>query len=154
MEKENLQVQIIPKKARIRKRSLLCLLILVSALTYFLIPALIFLAGLVYSEKILEIITQYYSPGDINEENFLSIAVTGTLLYFIAVAGILLFILRKKSGFYLFFLASVIIFSLDLYLLEFDWMRYLIHTGFIFILGIAHFSGRCYLKKIKNEPEN
>jgi type IV secretory pathway TrbL component len=144
MDKENLQLQVIPKQAGIRKRSLFCQIILISALTYFLIPALLFLAGLVYSGKIIQFIREYYKPGDISPENLVWVAVAGSFLYLASVAGILLFILKRKIGFYIFFLAAVVIFSMDLAFIDFDWIRYLIHSGFIFILGIAHFSKRCY----------
>jgi len=130
--------------AGIRKKSLFCRIILYSALTYFLILALLFAAGTIFSGKITQIISSYYSPGDNFPGYFLWVALTGTFLYFAAVSGILLFLFNRKAGFYIFFTASLIIFSLDLAFLIFDWLRYLIHTGFIFILGIAHFSKRCY----------
>jgi len=130
--------------AGIRKKSLFCRIILYSALTYFLILALLFLAGTVFSGKIIQIIIPYYGPENNSPGYFLWVALAGTFLYFSAVSGILLFLFNRKAGFYIFFAASLIIFSLDLAFLIFDWLRYLIHTGFIFILGIAHFSKRCY----------
>jgi hypothetical protein len=144
MDQENIQLQVIPKKTGVRKRSLFCLVILVSAVTYFLIPALLFIASLVYSGKIIQFISEYYKPGDLSPENYIWISVIGSFLYLSSVAGILLFIFKRKIGFYIFLLTAVLIFSLDLAFLDFDWIRYLIHTGFIFILGIAHFSKRCY----------
>lgn len=128
---------------RIRKKSLLCSIIQYSALTYFLILALLFLTGLIFSGKIIEIISAYYSPEDSLPGNFIWIALIGSTLYIMAVAGIILFILNRKVGFYIFFAASLIIFSFDFAFLIFDWFRYLVHSGFIFILGIAHFSKRC-----------
>jgi len=144
---KDLQLQVIPKQSGIRKRPLLCQVILFSALTYFLIPAFLFIAGLAYSGRIISIIQTYSGTGDISPEMFTWVALTGAFLYLVSVAGIFLFILKKKIGFYLFFLAALVIFSLDLAFLEFDWIRYLIHTGYIFMLGIAHFSRRCYVKK-------
>lgn len=144
MDKENLAVQVIPKQARIRKRSLFCLVVLYSTLTYFLILALLFLAGILFYDDIIHAIEKYYAPGEFSRQTYIWIALGGTILYLTSVAGIVLFILKRKIGFYIFFLAAVIIFSLDLTFLEFDWLRYLVHSGFIFILGIAHFSKRCY----------
>lgn len=138
------QLQVIPKKARIRKRTLFCWIILCMALTYFLILALLFLLGAIYSEKIIAIISPYYDPGIKTTLNFNLFTLTGCSLYFLSTAGIILFMLKRKAGFYIFFLAALIILSLDFYFLTFDWLRYLIHSGFIFILGIAHFSKRCY----------
>lgn len=143
-ESENL-VPIPAKPARIKKRRFFCLVILTTALTYFLILALLFLAGTIYSSKIIGLLAPYYSTDDRLPVFFTGFSVVGTLLYFLSSAGIVLFMLKRKSGFYLFFLATLIIFSLDLAFLNFDWLRYLIHSGFIFILGIAHFSKRCYL---------
>lgn len=142
-ESENL-VPIPPKPVRIKKRTLFCLVILTAALTYFLILALLFLAGSIFSDRIIELISPYYSDEEGIPVIFSGFAITGSILYFLSSAGIILFIYKRKAGFYLFFLATVIIFSLDLAFLNFDWLRYLIHSGFIFILGIAHFSKRCY----------
>ena len=144
MAKETQQLQVISKKTGIRKRSVLCQVILVSALTYFLIPALLFIAGMIYSGSIIRFISEYYKPGDLSPEYYTWVAVAGSFLYLASAAGILLFLLKKKIGFYIFSLSAVVIFSLDLVFLDFDWIRYLIHSGYIFILGIAHFSKRCY----------
>ncbi len=130
--------------ARINKKSFLCRIILSMALTYFLILALLFLAGLIFSGKIIETIKPYYEPGSGDPVHFRWFALACMVSYFTAVAGIVLFILKHKIGFFIFFTASIVIFALDLSFLNFDWLRYLIHTGFIFVLGIAHFSKKCY----------
>lgn len=138
------------KLARIKKRSLFCKIIFYSALTYFLILALVFLAGLVFSNKIVPVISSYYySPEDSPAGIFHWFALIGTVLYLTATSGIILFILNRKAGFYIFFTASLIILSIDFAFFDFDWLRYLIHSGYIFILGIAHFSKRCYYKHDK-----
>jgi hypothetical protein len=128
----------------IKKRSYLCRIILSMALTYFLILALFFLAGTVFSRNIIQAISAYYGHEDASPDSFRWFVMAGAALYTTAAAGIILLLLNRKAGFYLFFVAALIIFSLDLAMLNFDWMRYLIHTGFVFILGIAHFSKRCY----------
>jgi len=133
-----------PKQVRIKKRSFFCRIILSMALTYFLILALLLLAGSVFSGKIIQAISSYYSPESLSPGYFRMFTFTGSGLYLMSSAGIIFFMLNRKSGFYIFFLAALIIFSLDLVFFDFDWLRYLIHTGFIFILGIAHFSKRCY----------
>jgi hypothetical protein len=138
------KIRALPEKAGTRKQSLFCRIISYSALTYFLILALLFLAGLIFSGKIIQVISSYYSQGEDFPGLFRWFAMAGSALYLLSVAGIILFILKRKAGFYLFFLAALIIFALDLAFLNFDWLRYLIHTGFIFILGIAHFSKKCY----------
>jgi hypothetical protein len=138
------QLQPVPKKAGTRKRSIICWIILCMALTYFMILAILFLAGTIFSERIIEILSPYFEPGNKISSNFERFAITGSLLYFLSSAGIILFMFRRKAGFYIFFLATLAIFSLDLAFLAFDWMRYLILSGFIFLLGIAHFSKRCY----------
>jgi hypothetical protein len=130
--------------ARIKKRSFLCWIILSMALTYFLILALLFLAGSVFSSNITQAISSYYGPGDASPDRFRLFVMAGAALFSSAVAGIILFMLNRKAGFYIFLIAALAIFSLDLFFLNFDWLRDLIHTGFIFILGIAHFSKRCY----------
>lgn len=132
------------KKAGIKKRSFLCVIVQSMALTYFLILAFLFLAGIIFSERVIQAISPYYSAGENLMQYFKWIAFAGAFLYFSASSGIILFLFKRKFGFYLFFLAALIIFILDFVFLNFDWLRYLIHTGFIFILGIAHFSKRCY----------
>jgi hypothetical protein len=136
--------QTVTEPARIRKKSLLCKIIQYSALTYFLILAFLFLAGSVFSGKIIEIINSYYNPGDSFQGYFRLFTITGAALYLTASVGIILFINKRKAGFYIFFTAMLAIFLLDFSFLEFDWLRYLIHTGYVFILGIGHFSGKCY----------
>ena len=136
--------QTVTEPARIRKKSLLCKIIQYSALTYFLILAFLFLAGSVFSGKIIEIINSYYNPGDSFQGYFRLFTITGAALYLTASVGIILFINKRKAGFYIFFTAMLAIFLLDFSFLEFDWLRYLIQTGYVFILGIAHFSKKCY----------
>jgi hypothetical protein len=132
------------KQAGIKNRSLFCRIILSMALTYFLILALLFLAGSIFSGRIIEIIGPYYSIENPFPPLFIGFALGGAALYFISSAGIILFMLNRRIGFYIFFVSVLVIFALDLTFLVFDWLRYLIVTGFIFMLGIAHFSRRCY----------
>ncbi len=134
------------KQAGIRKKLFFCRILQTMALTYFLILALLFLAGLIYSVSISDILSAYYNDQANLPLYFKSNALTGFILFLTASAGIVLFMLRRKAGFYIFFAASVVIFALDLSFLVFDWLRYLVHSGFIFVLGIAHFSKRCYSK--------
>lgn len=136
--------QTILEPARIRKKSFFCQIIFYSALTYFLILALLFIAGSVFSGKINEIIHSYYNADEYFHGLFRLFTISGAALYLAASAGIILFMNNRKAGFYTFFVAILAIFILDLSFLEFDWLRYLIQTGFVFILGIAHFSKRCY----------
>lgn len=132
------------KKAGIKKRTFFCRIILSMALTYFLILALLFITGLIFSGKISLILSDYFQGSERFHAIFKWFTLGGTLLYFASVSGIILFFLKRRIGFYIFFLAALLIFSIDLAFFDFDWLRYLIHTGFIFLLGIAHFSKRCY----------
>jgi hypothetical protein len=136
--------------ARVKKKSFLCRIILSMALTYFLILALLFLAGSMFSGNIIHAISSYYSPEDPSPDRFRWFVMVGTALFSLAVAGIILIMLNHKAGFYISIFALLVIFVLDLNFLNFDWLRYLVHTGFIFILGIAHFSKRCYYKPDKS----
>jgi len=138
------QSALVPLKAGIKKRSMFCWIILSMAMTYFLILALLFLAGMIFSERIIEIMKPYYGQEEDLPAGFFIFSLTGSVLYLLSSAGILLFMLKRKAGFYIFFAATVIIFSLDLSFLAFDWLRYLTLSGFIFLMGIAHISKRCY----------
>jgi hypothetical protein len=143
MHPEDTKVEI-PVDNMTRKRPLLCSLILSMALTYFLVIFMIFTAALVFSGDIIRAISPYLSPGDFENRSVLLFALAGTFLFGGATTGILLFLFSRKTGFYLFFLTTLVIFILDVIFLDFDWMRYLILSGFIFILGTMHFSKRCY----------
>jgi hypothetical protein len=136
--------QTVLEPARTRKKSLFCKIIFYSALTYFLILALLFLAGAVFSGKIIEIISVYYNSGEYFHGLFRLFTSIGAILYLVASGGIILLINNRKAGFYIFIISVLAIFIFDLSFLEFDWLRYLIQTGFVFVLGVAHFSRRCY----------
>lgn len=138
------EIQTASEPARIRKKSFFCKIVLYSALTYFLILALLFVSGSLFSGKIVEIINSYYDPGEDFHGLFRLFAISGAALYLTASVGIILVMNNRKAGFYIFFIALLAIFILDLSFLKFDWLRYLIHTGFVFVIGIAHFSRRCY----------
>jgi hypothetical protein len=144
MDMNSPEKQTILEQAGIRRKSLFCKIIFYSTLTYFLILALLFIAGSVFSGKIMTVISSYYDPGDYFRGIFLWFTLTGSAVYLAASSGIILMMNNRKAGFYTFFTAILAIFILDLYFLEFDWLRYLIHSGSVFILGIVHFSKRCY----------
>lgn len=131
-------------KKEIRKRSFVCHVIQSMALTYFLIFALLFLAGLLFSNTVADALRPYYGAGFDMRSHYNWFIITGTVLFMMSSAGIIIFMLKQKIGFYLFLISCVITLILDLSFLHFDWLRYLIQSGFIFLLGIAHFSGKCY----------
>ena len=142
------QQQIIPVTQKTRKRPILCRLILAMALTYFLVLFLLFLAALIFSGDITRTISYYYTEQNFKTSSILWFAFTGSILYLASSSGIILMLIRRKSGFFLFVLSALVIFLLDFLLMDFDWLRYLIHTGFIFLVGILHFSGRCYRQTV------
>jgi hypothetical protein len=125
-------------------RPVICSIILAMALTYFLIMTLMFFAALVYSKEIIRATGHYYSPEDFDESGIVGFILAGTFLFMLSSSGIVLMLLKRRTGFYLFIAAVLAIFITDLVLLDFDWLRYLILSGFIFLLGILHFSKKCY----------
>jgi hypothetical protein len=114
------------------------------ALTYFLIIALLFLAGLLFSGTVNEVVGSYYGLEEEFASKYFSFIITGTILFLTIVAGIIIFMMKYRAGFYIFIAAILVTIILDLTFLRFDWVRYLIQSGFIFLLGIAHFSRKCY----------
>ena len=143
MHPEETKVEI-PVDKQTRKRPLLCSLILSMALTYFLVIFMLFTAALVFSGDIIRALSHYLPPGDFEDRSVVLFTLSGAILFGGATAGIILFLFSRRSGFYLFFLTTLVIFILDFIFLEFDWMSYLIQSGFIFLLGTMHFSKRCY----------
>lgn len=130
--------------AKSGNRPVICSIVLVMALTYFLILALIFVSALVYSNEIIRATGHYYSPENFDENSIKGFIAAGAFLFILSSGGIVLMLLKRKLGFYLFIPAVLAIFITDLVILDFDWLRYLILSGFIFLLGILHFSGKCY----------
>lgn len=128
----------------IRKGSFICLVVQCMALTYFLIIALLFLAGLLFSGTVNEVVGSYYGLEEEFASKYFSFIITGTILFLTIVAGIIIFMMKYRAGFYIFIAAILVTIILDLTFLRFDWVRYLIQSGFIFLLGIAHFSRKCY----------
>lgn len=133
-----------PNNEKTRKRPWLCSLMLTMALTYFLVIFILFLAGLIFHNDLARAVEHYYQPGQFREGAMLWFMIAGTLLYAGCSSGIILFLLNRKAGFFLFFSTALVIFILDLILLDFDLLRYLIHSGFFFLIGLMHFSKRCY----------
>jgi hypothetical protein len=129
---------------RYKKRPFICTVLLTVALTYFAVLALLFAAALIFSGDITGTLRKYLESGQEIQNRFTWFALGGSLLFFAAVAGLLLMLMKRRSGFFLFFISALAIFTFDLIFLDFDWLRYLIHSGLIFITGILHFSKRCY----------
>jgi hypothetical protein len=123
-----------------------CTLVHTIALTYFMVLTLLFLSGLVYSELIRDILNEYAQP-EAPGPGFLWLAASGFILFAGASAGLILSMRKRRGGFYITALVILAIMALDFYFFTFDWLRYLIHSGLIFLLGIAHFSGRCYRRQ-------
>lgn len=136
--------QDLSKQARPGKRPFLCTIVLSMALTYFLVLALLFLAGTIFSKDISEILAKYDSWNNHSPHHFRWIAWIGTGLLFLSCTGIILMLIKKRVGFYLFMATALIILILDIIFFKFDWLRYMLNSGFIFFTGVAHFSRKCY----------
>jgi len=132
------------------RRPFICTVVLSAAMTYFGILTLLFLTGIVFSRDILNAIAPYDPAGRASSPSVPLFLIAGTGLYVMISTGLVLFMVKRRLGFYLFLTATVVLLILDLIYLEFDWIRYLAATGFIFILGIMHFSGKCYPKRISS----
>lgn len=129
-----------------------CSLVLVLALTYYAVYLALFIAGIFYSGNIVRIFNNY-GPEVFPGREFYLFLSAGTLLYALAVGGLLMMVFKIRGGFYLFSASIIVILIIDLAFFEFDWIRYLVNTGLLFLLGILHFSGRCYHKKLPEGQE-
>ncbi|MFO7613667.1 MAG: hypothetical protein R6W71_03410 [Bacteroidales bacterium] len=136
--------QDLSKQTGTGKRPFLCPLVLSMALTYFLVLALLFLAGTIFSKDISEILAKYESWNNQSTHHFRWIAWIGTGLLFLSCAGIVLMLTKRRIGFYIFIAAALIILILDIIFFKFDWLRYVLHSGFIFLTGVVHYSRKCY----------
>lgn len=129
------------------KRPFSCRVILAMVMTYFFILTLLFLAALVFSGEITGIMENYFDPLEFKPQKIKWFIVIGAILFSLCSIGLILQSFRRKGGFYLFFLTALVILTLDLIFLDFDWLRYLIHSGLMFLAGMVHFSKRCYTGK-------
>lgn len=129
------------------KRPFSCKVILAMVMTYFVILSLIFIAGLIFSGEIRRILENYVDPTLFKPHSIVWFFTMGSLLFSLSSLGLILQSFRRRGGFYLFFLAALTILTLDLSILPFDWFRYLVHSGLIFLAGMVHFSKRCYTGK-------
>jgi hypothetical protein len=123
------------------------------ALTYYGILNILFLGMLVFSGYIRKATEHWFEAESITNTSLILFIVVGLMILFMCTSGITLFLNQRKGGFYLYLAGAVILMAADFFLLEFDWMRYLINSGFIFILGIMHFAGKCY-KNRGSKKEN
>ena len=132
---------------RLGKRPFSCQVILTLVMTYFLILALLFLTALIFSKDIIRILENYFDPLVFKPQKVIWFVITGTTLFSLCSIGLILQSFRRRGGFYLFFLTALVILTFDLIFLDFDWLRYLIHSGLMFLAGMVHFSKRCYTGK-------
>lgn len=133
-----------PQQTGVKNRPFYCIAFVTVALTWFLALFLLFLTGLLYQGRISGILSLYESGDEKLIGSFTVFTSTGAFLFLAACAGLLVMLLKKRWGFYLFFGTSLVILGLDFAFLAFDWMRYLAVTGLIFLIGLSHFSRRCY----------
>lgn len=94
----------------------------------------------------IKAVAPYFEKENINEKTLLAFIATATLILLSCNAGILLILLKKKAGLYFFLTGAIILLVIDSFFLQFDVIRYLLNTGFIFIVGFLHLTGRCYGK--------
>lgn len=132
---------------RVKGKPFLCKLVILTAMTYFGVFLILFLGAFIFTDKIYGIIAPYFSEGEFLKGKYLAIAGTGTLIYALAWVGLLMMNINRKAGFYLFILMVVIMIISDFFLVDFDWIRYLLNSGFAFLVGIIHFTGRCYTSR-------
>jgi hypothetical protein len=130
-----------------------CKVFLWMALTYYGIINLLFLGMLVLSDRIRKATEPWFESEGFSNTTLLLFIIAGLLILLICTSGLVLFLRQKKGGYYLFLSGAIFLWIADFFLLEFDWMRYLINSGFIFILGIMHFSGKCYRYKKKMKAD-
>lgn len=118
------------------------------AITYYGILNLLFLGMLVFSARIRQAAEPWYTTDGIDNMKIILIILLGLAILTMCTSGIVLMLKKRRGGYFIYLAGAVILWVADFFLLEFDWIRYLINSGFIFILGVIHFSGRCYGKPL------
>lgn len=136
---EDLQLNKSPKG-----KPFLCKLVIMTAMTYFGVFLILFLLGLIFTDRIYGILSTYLAEGEFDKGKYILIFGVATLIYSLAWAGLMMMILNRKAGFYLFIVMVIVLIISDFFFIDFDWIRYLLNSGFAFLIGIVHFSGRCY----------
>lgn len=130
-----------------------CRIFLLMALTYYGIINLLFLGMLIFSGRIEKATEPWFETEGFSNTTLIIFIVLGLLILLMCTSGITLFLQQRRGGFYLFLAGAASLWVADFFLLQFDWMRYLINTGFIFILGVMHFSGKCYKIRRKKSDD-
>lgn len=137
-----------------------CRILMAMAITYYGIINLLFLGMLVFSGRIRQATEPWFEKEGFSAQTLLIFIIIGLTILFMCTFGIFLMMRKRKGGFFLFLAGAIILWIADFFLLDFDWIRYLTNSGFIFILGILHFSKRCYgkptkkqLKRLENQSE-
>jgi len=123
---------------------------MVMALTYYGIINLLFLGMIIFSGKIRKANQPWFDSEGFDTKTLYIFIILGFIILLMCTSGIFLMLKKRRGGFYLFLAGAILLLVSDFFLVEFDWMRYLINSGFIFLLGILHFTGKCYSKK---DPE-
>jgi hypothetical protein len=126
-------------------------MVLLMALTYYGIINLLFLGMLIFSGSIRKATEPWFEKEGISNIGLILFILLGLLILIMCTSGITLFLKQKKGGYYIYLAGAIVLWIADFFLLEFDWIRYLINSGFIFLLGIMHFTGKCYLSTKKNK---
>lgn len=129
---------------RAKGKPFLCRLVILTAMTYFGVFLILFLGAFVFTGKIYGILSPYFAEGEFQKSRYIAISGAGALIYALAWAGLLMMMMNRKAGFYLFILMVIVLIVTDFFLVDFDWIRYLLNTGFAFLVGIVHFTGKCY----------
>jgi hypothetical protein len=130
----------------LRQRPFLCRFFFLSALTWFGIYLLVFIALLLFSGRLAEIFSWYAQPGVPGKIDIRLFAGAGTFLYLIVFSGLVIMYSRRPWGLSIFIPGLIALMALDFSFMNFDWLRYLVNSGFAFLVGILHFSRGCYKK--------
>lgn len=114
------------------------------AQTYYGIINLLFLLLVVFQERFIRAVRPYFQTENLNEAVLRYFLLSAAAILLLCNAGIAMMQFRRKNGFFLFLAGGVILLIIDTFFLSFDWVRYLLNSGFIFLLGLLHFTGRAY----------
>ncbi len=106
---------------------LLCLF----AITFHGFILLLLLAGLFNSGWLTEMLSQYQP--DISTKLVILPLLTGIVLLAAIISGIILMYFTKKSGLYLYILASIFLISTFILFVELDWLAIIIESLFVLL---------------------
>jgi hypothetical protein len=110
--------------------------ICVIGMTYYGIMAILFALGLFFSGLINRVILIYDTSSGYSASRIRMVTAGGFFLFLSCLVAIIFMLLKKSWGYYIFLVSSVLIITLEITMVELDWLAIAINILFIMLFSI------------------